>query len=82
MSYLRYIGIMVLFWGILLSCGGIGEAQTREEETVANAILTMREIMQIPAKSIPLTLMQKAEGVAIFPGMVKGGFILGAQRGR
>ncbi|MDO4583842.1 MAG: lipid-binding SYLF domain-containing protein [Planctomycetia bacterium] len=82
MSYFRSVGTLILFGGILFSYGERGFAQTREEGVIADSILTMREIMQIPAKSIPLTLMQKAEGVAIFPGMVKGGFILGAQRGR
>lgn len=72
----------ILFLGILFFGCVTGFSQTREESIVTNSIATMREIMLIPAKSIPVNLMQKAEGVAIFPGMVKGGFIIGAQRGR
>jgi lipid-binding SYLF domain-containing protein len=33
-------------------------------------------------KAIPTTIFEKAEGVAVFPGTIKGGFVVGAQHGR
>ncbi len=40
------------------------------------------EIMSAPDKSIPNSVLGKAEGVAVFPGTIKGGFVIGAQHGR
>lgn len=42
----------------------------------------LTEIMATPDKGIPSDLLGKAECVAVFPHMVKGGFIIGAQGGR
>jgi lipid-binding SYLF domain-containing protein len=38
--------------------------------------------MAAPDKGIPGSVLDKAEGIAIFPGAIKAGFILAAQRGR
>ena len=40
------------------------------------------EIMATPDKGIPRDLLDKAECVLVFPNVVKGGFIVGAQGGR
>lgn len=40
------------------------------------------EIMKAPDSAIPSSVLGKAEGIAIFPGTVRGGFIFGAERGR
>ena len=40
------------------------------------------EIMGTPDKGIPKDLLNKAECVAVFPSVIKGGFILGAKAGR
>ncbi|MDO4627984.1 MAG: lipid-binding SYLF domain-containing protein [Planctomycetia bacterium] len=53
----------------------------REETILTDSYRCMNEIMAIPAKSIPAALFEKAEGIAIFPGLVKGSFIVGAQHG-
>jgi len=39
------------------------------------------EIMQMPEQSIPADLLAKAEGIVIFPSVLKGGFIFGARYG-
>jgi SH3 domain-containing YSC84-like protein 1 len=41
----------------------------------------LREIMQMPEQSIPEDLLSKAEGIVIFPSVLKGGFIFGARYG-
>ena len=38
--------------------------------------------MKASDSAIPTSVLSKAEGIAIFPGTVRGGFILGAERGR
>jgi lipid-binding SYLF domain-containing protein len=57
-------------------------AQTREEQTVAHAVSTLDEIMAIPIKRIPESLLADAHAVAIVPNVVKGGFVVGVRHGR
>jgi len=45
----------------------------------ASTILT--EIMSAPDKAIPANVLEKAEGIAVFPGLLKGGLGVGGQRG-
>jgi lipid-binding SYLF domain-containing protein len=42
----------------------------------------LNEIMGTPDKGIPRDLLEKAECVAVFPDVVKAGFIIGGQGGR
>ncbi|MDO4550449.1 MAG: lipid-binding SYLF domain-containing protein [Planctomycetia bacterium] len=74
----------VLFLAFLPAVTVPAQAQIRasEHEIMSNSVLTMSEIMQIPMKGIPSALFRKAEGIAIIPGMMKGGFVVGIQRGR
>ncbi len=53
-----------------------GASQAEKSAKVLN------EIMSTPDKGIPRDLLEKAECVLVFPKVVKGGFILGAQGGR
>ena len=52
------------------------------ERTLAKATNALNEIMAVPLKGIPDTLLADAEAVAIFPGVVKVGFVAGVERGR
>ena len=56
--------------------------QTKEEETVEAATRVLREIMAVPLKGIPASLLADADGVAVVPGMIKGGLILGVEHGK
>ena len=47
----------------------------------AKAAEALREIMNTPDKAIPSDIFDKAECVAVFPSTIKGGFIIGAQKG-
>jgi len=58
------------------------QGQGREEQSVRDSITVLSEIMTIPTESIPRRLLAGAEGVAIIPKVIKGGFIIGARRGR
>jgi lipid-binding SYLF domain-containing protein len=50
-------------------------------EESAKAANALSEIMGIPDKAIPQTVFDSAECVAVFPSTIKGGLILGAQKG-
>jgi len=81
---------MNMTWTKMLVCAllivavpsGAIRAQSVEEGTVEAASEVLREITAIPAKAIPAALLADAHGVVIIPGMVKGGFIVGARHGK
>jgi SH3 domain-containing YSC84-like protein 1 len=57
-------------------------AQSGEGQRVQESITVFNEIMGAPDKAIPNSVLSKAEGLAVFPGTIKGGFVIGAQHGR
>lgn len=57
-------------------------AQAEEAERVKNAAQAFTEIMSVPEKAIPNTILEKAEAIAVFPGTIKGGLGIGAHRGK
>ena len=58
------------------------EVASEQAATVDAAAMVLGEIMAIPIKSIPRSLMAEAQGLAIVPGLIKGGFIVGVRHGR
>jgi lipid-binding SYLF domain-containing protein len=57
-------------------------AQAAEEATINAASEVLREIMAIPARGIPASLLRDAQGIAIIPGKIRAGFIVGVAHGR
>ena len=59
-------------------------AQNAEDEIkrAKEAAVVLDEIMSAADKGIPRAVLEKAEGVAVFPGLLKGGLGIGAQHGR
>ena len=52
------------------------------EERVNAASVVINEIMRADDQSIPRDLLAKAKAIIVFPGTIKGGFIVGAQGGK
>ncbi|MFO0947141.1 MAG: lipid-binding SYLF domain-containing protein [Planctomycetota bacterium] len=59
----------------------LAEGGERETNIVYNAEDVLDEITAIPARSIPVSLLRRAQGIAIFPGVVKAGFVVGVRHG-
>ncbi|MBI2834995.1 MAG: lipid-binding SYLF domain-containing protein [Acidobacteria bacterium] len=57
-------------------------AQTAEGDRVREATTVLKEIMDAPDHAIPTAILEKAEGIAVFPGTLKGGLLVGAHRGK
>lgn len=57
-------------------------AESEESDRVKESITVFTEIMSAPDKAIPNAILGKADGIAVFPGTIKGAFIIGAQHGR
>lgn len=58
-------------------------AQNAENEIkrVTEAATVLEEIMGAADKAVPRSVMEKAEGIAVFPSLIRGGIGIGAQRG-
>lgn len=58
-------------------------AQSSDEaKRIADAAIVLEEIMAAGDKAVPRSIMDKAEGIAVFPSLIKGGLVVGGQRGR
>jgi lipid-binding SYLF domain-containing protein len=57
-------------------------AQSDEADRVKESATVLDEIMGTSDQAIPTSVLMKAVGIAVFPGTVRGGFIVGAERGR
>ncbi len=52
-----------------------------EVAIVESSTAVLNEIMAVPAQGIPAALLRDAQGIAIVPGMLKGGFVIGVRHG-
>lgn len=66
---------------LMLSNGGPVEAGNREISKASDAVAVLNEIMSIPEQEIPPILLRNAYGIAIMPGLLKAGFLVGARYG-
>lgn len=57
------------------------EAGSKEVSKINDSILVLEEIMAIPEKGIPPALLKNANGIAIIPGVLKAGLIVGGRYG-
>jgi SH3 domain-containing YSC84-like protein 1 len=72
------IGIPTLFIPTALRAD---DDATKETDRIQNAGQVVKEIMNIP-DNIPQSLIDKADCVIVFPGVLKAAFIVGASYGR
>lgn len=55
---------------------------SNEQRIVRDSAAVLEEMLSTPGKGIPRSMLSGAEGVAIVPRVIKGGFIVGARHGR
>ena len=65
-----------------LSVTAIARQESAEAKRVRDAATAFGEIMGAEDNAIPSAILEKAEGIAIFPGTLRAGFIVGGMRGR
>jgi lipid-binding SYLF domain-containing protein len=73
---------LALLLGVNLIVSGAAASDREERERAQNAAKAFREIMAAPDQSVPQELLDRAECVAVFPSVKKGGFVVGAQYGK
>jgi lipid-binding SYLF domain-containing protein len=59
-------------------------AQKAEDEVkrIKEVVTVLEEIMSATDQSVPRSVMEKAEGIGVFPSLIKAGLGVGGQRGR
>ena len=67
---------------IILLSSSVVFAANEVNDRVVRAAIVLKEITQAPDKGIPQDLLDKSVCVAVIPGMIKGGFIIGANYGK
>lgn len=83
----RSIIRMVTVFCLALAVGLVAQAQAKknlkdEVQQSEKAAKVFREIMDTPDKGIPQELLENAECVAVFPSVIKAGFVFGGRGGR
>ena len=73
----RLSTILVL---LLISLPALAGASQEEKMREVNTVFS--EIQRLPEKSVPPTLMKNAYAVAVVPGVVKVGFMIGGRYGK
>lgn len=78
---------MVAVFCLALTAGTAAQAQTKKNikdqiSQSQKAAKVFREIMNTPDKGIPQELLENAECIAVFPSVIKAGFIFGGRGGR
>jgi lipid-binding SYLF domain-containing protein len=69
-------------FGLLLTLLPAAHAGVAEDERVATATEVVRELTVIPENAIPPTLLADAYGIAVIPGVIKAGFVVGGRFGK
>jgi len=71
-----------------VSLVSVAQSQLKDEKRIAEATKEAKkaadvftEIMNVPDRAIPQKLLDKAEAIAVFPGVIKAGFIIGGRAG-
>jgi lipid-binding SYLF domain-containing protein len=76
---------------VLLSSAPVATAQSKNKNAKRISEATSQsqkaakiftQIMNVPEKAIPQDLIDKAEAIAVFPDVIKAGFIVGGRGGR
>ena len=59
----------------------LAQEGVKESDRVREAITVLDEVMGAGDSAVPRDLLEKAEAIAVFPSLVKAGFVVGGQRG-
>jgi lipid-binding SYLF domain-containing protein len=73
---------MAFVWAAAAQAQYYVPAQNPSEVTVVDANTVFVQSMQMAEAQIPPSVLANAQGIAIFPGMIRGAFVFGVQHGR
>lgn len=73
---------LVATMGLSLAAGGVARAGHRDIEIVLSARDVLAQATESPDRGIPRSMLRNAAAVAIIPGVIKAGFVVGGRFGR
>ena len=76
----RYVWVILL--AVLLPLSALADDASEASDKVKDAQEVIEDVMASPDKGIPKDLFKNVAGIAIFPGVMKAGFVLGGKYGR
>jgi len=81
MKSMRIVPLVLL--ALAVGTGGALAGETKKDPgiIVEKARLVLQEMMQSEDRSLPVDLIQRCSGLAIVPGMIKGGFVVAGAYG-
>jgi lipid-binding SYLF domain-containing protein len=87
-KYIRAFALLAVSAVLIAGTASVGLSQSKEAKKLASATKEAQkaadvftEVMNVPDQAIPQKLLDKAEAIAIFPGVIKAGFIVGGRAG-
>lgn len=72
--------VLLITLGLVFSLSAA--AASKEEKRVSDATDVLDQLLRIPEKTIPPSLLARAYAVAVVPNVIKAGFVFGARRGK
>jgi lipid-binding SYLF domain-containing protein len=78
----RIFVVMAVFGLIITAVSSPAVADTSGLVKIDDSVEVLEQTLSIPERGIPPALLQNASGIAIIPGVIKAGFILGGRYGR
>lgn len=80
---IKKLSVLVICLSLLcLSASRANAEKAKLEMRIDECKDLLEEVMQMPDKSIPSKLLREARGIAIFPSVIKVGFIFGGRYGQ
>ena len=76
------LAIALLGAGAPFAQANPAQPATKEEARVIAATAVLDEWQQMPDQAIPDRLLERAQGIAVFPSLIKGAFFIGGKLGR
>ena len=73
---------LALLVGLTGAAARAQPADSEEAARIRDAVVVLDEIMKASDSAIPYSILGKAAGIAVFPGTIRAGFIVGGMRGR
>ena len=75
-----HLKVLLITLGLVFSLSAL--AASKEEKRVSDATDVLDQLLRIPEKTIPPSLLARAYAVAVIPDVIKAGFVFGARRGK
>lgn len=78
----RVVQLFALLLFLPLAVGSVARAGEAEDDRLRSASDVLHQISEIPENAIPPELLANAYGIAVIPGVIKAGFVVGGRWGK